>query len=38
MRVYEYCLKVMPDYITNTGVINMKSLKIFIKELSAYEP
>ena len=38
MRVYEYCLKIMPDYITNAGHLNMKSLRIFIKELSGYEP
>lgn len=28
----------MPDYITNAGHLNMKSLRIFIKELSGYEP
>ena len=38
MRVYEYCLKITPDYITNVGHLNMKSLRIFIKELSGYEP
>ena len=38
MRVYEHCLKIMPDYITNVGRLNMKSLRIFIRELSYYEP
>jgi 5'-3' exoribonuclease 2 len=37
MRVYDYCLKLMPDYLTNVGELNMKSLKIFMKELSSYE-
>ncbi len=37
MRVYDHCLKLMPDYITNVGHINMKSLRIFIRELSSYE-
>ena len=30
MKVYEYCLEIMPDYITNEGKVNHPSLKIFI--------
>lgn len=37
MKVYEYCLKYMPDYITNSGELNYASLKIFIHEMSLYE-
>lgn len=38
MRIYEHCLKLMPEYITDVGKLNMRSLKIFLKELSCYEP
>lgn len=31
MRVYEFCLSIMTDYITKAGELNMKSLKIFIQ-------
>lgn len=37
MKVYEFCLSLMPDYITKAGDINMKSLKIFIEEIAHYE-
>lgn len=37
LRVYEYCLSVMPDYITNRGSINFKSLRVFIQEMSQLE-
>lgn len=37
MRVYESCLALMPDYLTNEGDLNMKSLKVFISEMCQYE-
>ena len=37
MRVYESCLTMMPDYLTNQGELNLKSLKIFIEEMCHYE-
>ena len=37
IRVYENCLAMMPDYLTNQGELNLKSLKIFIEEMCHYE-
>lgn len=37
LRVYDYCLAIMPDYMTNCGQLNIDSLKIFINEMSLYE-
>lgn len=36
MKVYDYCLNLMPDYLTNAGELNMKSLKIFVEEMKNY--
>jgi 5'-3' exoribonuclease 2 len=30
MRVYDYCLSIMPDYLTFEGAVNFTSLKLFI--------
>ena len=37
LRVYDYCLSIMPGYITDSGNINMPSLKVFIDEMKHYE-
>lgn len=37
LKVYEYCLSIMPDYITKSGELNFKSLKIFVEEMTFYE-
>jgi 5'-3' exoribonuclease 2 len=37
LKVYEYCLNLMPDYLTKSGDVNFKSLKIFIHEMALYE-
>lgn len=37
MRVYEYCLSIMPDYLTCEGDVCFASLKIFINEMKMYE-
>jgi 5'-3' exoribonuclease 2 len=37
LKVYEYCLNLMPDYLTKSGDLNFKSLKIFIQEMTIYE-
>lgn len=37
MRVYEYCLSIMPDYLTFEGDVCFPSLKIFINEMKMYE-
>jgi 5'-3' exonuclease len=37
LKVYEYCLWIMPDYITKSGDLNFKSLKIFVEEMTFYE-
>lgn len=37
MKVYDYCLNLMPDYLTNAGELNMRSLKIFVEEMKNYE-
>ena len=37
MRVYEYCLGIMPDYITKEGAVNFPSLKCFVDEMKIYE-
>jgi 5'-3' exonuclease len=37
LKVYDYCLAIMPDYITKSGDLNFKSLKIFVEEMTVYE-
>ena len=37
LKVYEYCLSIMPDYLTKSGEVNFKSLKVYIHEMSLYE-
>lgn len=37
MRVYEYCLSIMEDYLTLEGQVNPRSLKVFINEMKHYE-
>lgn len=37
MKVYEGCLRIMPDYLVHQGDVNLLSLKIFIDEMCNYE-
>lgn len=37
LKVYDYSLNLMPDYLTKSGEVNFKSLKIFIHEMTLYE-
>lgn len=37
MKVYEYCLGIMPDYITCQGELNFESLRLFVNEMKMYE-
>ena len=37
MKVYEYCLALMPNYLTDAGKLNLPSLKVFVDEMKHYE-
>lgn len=37
MKVYDYCLALMPGYLTDAGELNLPSLRIFIDEMKHYE-
>lgn len=37
LRVYDYCLALMPDYLTKEGEVQMASLKVFINEMKLHE-
>ena len=37
MKVYDYSLSIMPNYITQSGKVCFESLKIFINQMKNYE-
>ena len=37
MKVYDYCLSLMPGYLTDSGKLNLASLKVFVDEMKHYE-
>jgi 5'-3' exonuclease len=37
LRVYDYCLAIMPDYITKEGEVQHASLKVFVNEMKLHE-